>query len=798
MNTLRFALRSLGKSPAYSVTTFCILALGIGASTAIFSVVHALLLSPLQYQAPHELVQIQSWHKSQGASGLAPATFSDVAKGAKSFSPVAAHYYYYVNLTGIDTPVLLNSTETTADYFKLFGVAPLLGRTWNADDLKPGAPPVVVLGHALWKNQFGARESLVGEQIRLDDVAHTVIGIMPASFKDPAEIGQLWRPMRAGADNPLERSSRYWTASARLAPGISIEEANRELELIGRQLELAYPKNYGDWSLRATSLRQLIVGDYRRGLLVILCAVGCVMLITCVNSAGLALTRAAGRRRELAVRTALGSSRRQLMGLLLIDNLVLAALGGAAGVLLARWGLDALIASLPAGWVPRTDEIGLNLPVLAGTLFLTITTGFVTGIVPGITASSVDANDALKDCNRGSAGPSAKRLRSLLVVVEIALALVLLTASGLLCRSFIGLLQRGSGLTAERILSLTVSLPQKRYQNPAQCWDFFSRAQTEVTALAGIEAAGFTHTSPFRWGIPFRFSPLNPARGIMATDLPSAFTDSVSVDFFKAAGISLLAGRWFTPADDYRTTPKVIISETTARRYFGTDNPVGRMIVPAEDVSSPLEVVGVVGDVRRAGLTAEIPLQVYRPLAQRTPPFATLMVRTSLPPGTLAKSVQAALWRIDPDIPISDVATMDTYVNRSITQPRLYLLLFGLFAGLAVSLAVIGIVGLIAHGVDQRTREFGIRAAIGASPRELLMLALSEGTVLVALGVALGLGGAFLFTRMLAPLLYGIPVHDPVVFVITPLALIVAGTIACLLPARRAAKVDPMEALRAE
>jgi putative ABC transport system permease protein len=798
MSTLRVALRALIKSPASSVTTVCILALGIGASTAIFSVVYALLISPLQYRASAELVQIQSWHKTQGAGGLAPATFGDLSNGTKSFGLFAAQYYYYVNLTGTKTPTLLNSAEVTADYFKLFGVAPSLGRALNSDDFKPGAPPVIVIGQALWRTQFGSRESLVGQQIMLDDIAHMIVGVMPASFKDPSEVAQLWRPMRAGNDNPLERSSRYWTVFARLNPGITVEESNREFALVGRQLELAYPQNYEGWSLRATDLRRLVIGDYHRGLLVILCAVGCVMLITCVNVAGLSLTRTAARRRELAVRAALGSSRRQLVSLLLIDNFLLAAIGGGAGILLARWGLDALLASLPGGWVPRSDEIGLNLPVLAGTLVLTTFTGFATGIGPGLTASAIDANDALKDGHRGSSGPSAKRLRSLLVITEIALALILLAASGLLCRSFVGLLQKGSGLDAGRILSLTVSLPQKRYNNPPQCWDFFSRAQMEVSALAGVDAAGFTQTSPFRWGIPIHFSPLNPDHSIGAIDLPSAFADSVSVDFFKAAGISLRAGRLFTPDDDYRTTPKVIISETAARRYFGSENPLGRFIFPNGENRSPSEIVGIVGDVRRAGLAAEIPLQVYRPFAQRTPPFATLMVRTSLPPATLAKSVQAALWRIDPEIPISDVAIMDTYVSRSITQPRIYLLLFSLFAGVAVSLAMIGLGGLIGHGVEQRTREFGIRAAIGASPQELLMQVLQEGAGVVSLGVGLGLFGAFLFTRLLSSMLYDVPVHDPVVFVFAPVMLTAIGMMACFFPARRVTRADPMAALRAE
>ena len=795
---LRFAVRSLRRTPGFTTTAVLTLILGIGASTAIFSVVHALLLSPLQYHEAGQLVQVQSRHKEQGGSGLAPATFGDVVAGNASFAALAAQYYYYVNLSGADTPALLNSAEVSADYFKLFGVAPLRGRTWNADDLKPGALPVVVLGHALWLSQFNARDSVVGGQIMLNDVAHTVIGVMPASFKDPSEIAQLWRPMSAGADNLLDRSSRYWTVFGRLKPGVAQEQANAELATLGRQLEQSHPKNYAGWTLEAVDLRSLVVGDYHTGLLVVLGAVGCVMLITCANVTGLSLVRAMARRKELAIRTALGSSREQLVWLLLTENLLLGILGGGGGVLLARWGVDALLASLPAGWLPRADEIALNLPVLAASLALAVLTGVASGLAPGFTASRIDANDALKDCTRGSSGPSARRLRAALIVAEIALALMLLAGTGLLGRSFLGLMRKKTGLDAGRVLSLTVSLSAKRYAGPAQCWDFFSRAQTEVAAVPGVEAAGFTQTSPFRWGIPVSFAPVRAGNAADLTGLPQAFTDSVSVDYFKALGIPLRAGRTFTPADDYRAPSMVILSETTARRYFGTENPLGRFIMLGADPQARFEIVGVVGDVRRSGLTADIPLQVYRPLAQRTPAFATLMVRTSLPPAALAKSVQAALWRVDADTPVSDVATMDSFVSRSVAQPRLYLILFSLFAGFALLLASVGIYGLIAYSVGQRTREFVIRVALGARPGEVLALVLREGAILIALGLFLGLAGSFAAVRLLQNMVFETSLHDPLVFLTVPFALAAVSVLACWLPARRAAKVDPMIALRAE
>jgi len=795
LSDLKISIRRIARSPGFAFVAILTLALGIGASTAIFSVVHALLLAPLKYRAADQLVQVQSRHQELGPGGLAPATFGDVATGNSSFETLAAQYYYYVNLTGTATPALLNSGEVTADYFKLFDVAPLRGRTWTAADLKAGAPPIAVLGHALWQSQFNSSDSIIGRQIMLDDVAHTVIGVMPESFKDPSDVAQLWRPMRTGADDLLNRSSRYWTVFARLRSDRELLSTNVELATIAQRLALGYPKNYDGWTLRAEDLRRFVVGDYRTGLLVILGAVACVMLITCANIAGLSIVRASTRRKELAIRTALGSSRLQLIRQLILENLILAAAGGSLGVLFASWGVDALIASLPAGWLPRSGEIAINLPVLLVTFTLSTFAGVVSGIVPGFTASRINANDALKDGARGSTGIAARRLRGGLIVIEIALALMLLAGAGLLGRSFIGLMHKKTGLDASRVLSLTVSLPEKRYGNPNLCWSFFSRAETEVAAVPGVEALGFTRTSPFRWGIPTDYAPLNLENSTAAAKLPQAFSDSVSVDYFKALGIPSQSGRIFSPSDDHRAPSRVILSETAARRYFGRENPIGRFITSGG--SMRFEVVGVVGDVRRSGLTADIPLQVYHPLAQRTPAFATLMVRTALPPASLAKEIQAALWRVDRDVPVSDVAPMENYVRRSVTQPRLYLTLFSIFAALALVLAGVGLYGLISFSVGQRSREFGIRMAMGASSGAVAGLVLREGTKLIAIGLVIGSAGTFIGARLLQSMIYDTSLFDTAAY-LPVLLLAVTSLLACYIPARRATKVDPIIALKAE
>lgn len=798
LSELRFALRSLLKTPGFTGIAVLTLALGIGASTAIFSVVHALLLAPLAYRDSGQLVQIQSHHAKEGDSGLAPATFTDVQATSRSFDTLAAHYYYYLNLTGTASPTLLTAVEVTADYFALFGVAPQLGRGLNASDLQPNAAPVVVLGHSLWRSQFAARDAILGQTILLDEVAHTVVGVMPASFNEPGETAQLWRPIRVSEVNALDRGSRYWTIYGRLKADTSLAQANTELALLTRQLAQVHPKVYDDWILQAGDLRSLVVGNYHSGLLAVLGAVGCVMLITCANVAGLNIVRATTRRKELAIRAALGASRGQIVRQLLAESLLLATLGGMAGLLFASWGVDALLASVPEGWLPRAGEIALNLPVLLATLGLTLVTGVAFGLAPGFTAARVDANDALKDSARGSGGPAAGHLRAGLVVAEIALAVMLLVGAGLLGRSFVGLLHKQSGLHAERVLAMTVSLAGKRYDSPAKCWDFYARAQTDVAALPGVQSVGFTQTSPFRWGIPVSFMAVRPDQAATAEEQTQAFYDSVSVDYFKSVGTPLLAGRLFTTADNPQSPPVVVISQTAARRYFGTADPIGQFITPGPNTPARFEVVGVVGDVHRTGLTNAMPLQVYRPLAQRSTPFATLMVRTMLPPATLAKSVQAALWRIDADTPVSDVGTMDDLVSRSVTQPRLYLMIFSLFAGLALLLASIGLYGLISYSVTQRTREFGIRTALGASPGEVLTLVLREGGWLIAAGLALGLIGAFAAARWLQSMVFETSLHDPTVFLVVPVVLAVAAGLACLIPARRATRVDPMVALRAE
>ncbi len=798
ISSVRHAFRSLTRTPGFTVVAIVTLALGIGASTAIFSVVNAVLLSPLRYGDSAPLVQVQSKHPEQGTSVLTPGAFTEVATTAQSFETVAAQTYYYYNITKIATPARLTGIQATSDYFKLWRVTPLLGRTWNPDETRTSSPPVTVLSEQVWRKHFAANPNLIGQPIWIDDVAVTVIGVMPASFQDPWGNAGIWRPIAIDSEILRERTSRYFSTFARLKSGVTVAQADAELATIGARLRETYPENYRGWNIITGDLKRAIVGDYATGLLVVLGAVGCVMLITCANVAGLNVVRATARRKELAIRTALGASRGQILRQLLTESLLLALAGGVAGVLVGSWGIDALLASVPEGYIPRATEIALNGPVLGGALVLTLVTGLAFGLAPGFTAARVDASDALKATARSSAGPAARRLRSGLVIAEIALAFVLLASAGLLGRSFITILNQRPGIEASRVLSLTVSLPDPRFTAPEKRRDFYSRALTEVAAVPGVEAAGFTNTSPFRWGIPITLIPVGRDGTVDDSRVPQTYYDSVSVDFFRAMGVPLVAGRYFNTSDRAGGQAVVIISETAAKRLFGSENPLGRQVTSAANATARLEVVGVVGDVRREGLASAAPLQAYRPLEQRPTAFATLMVRTALTPSALTKSLQAALARVDPDLPISDIAPMDQVIRRGMTQPRLYLTLFVLFATIALLLAALGLYGLIAYAVAQRTREFGIRTALGASPRDVLALVLREGATLIAIGVALGLAGAFATTRLLEQMVSNTSVRDPLVFGLVPLVLTVVAFAACLLPARRAAKVNPIEALRAE
>ena len=804
MNDLRFAFRQLRKSPSFTAIAVLTLALGIGANTAIFSVVHAVLLAPLPYPDDHQIVSIESRNVQRNLhkQGFAPAGFREFEKQVTSFQHLAAARYNYVNLTRVEQPTQLTDGQVTHGYFDVLGVKALIGRTFTAEDAAGGAKPTVVLNYGLWQTQFGGRTSLIGEDIMLDDTPHTVIGVMPKTFKEPFNIATCYRVIAAEGGENLAANARFWGVIGRLKPGIPESTVNAELATIAARFAQADPRFYEGWEFSMRSLREAVVSDYSTGLWLVIGAALLVLLITCANVAGLQLVRASTRQREVALRLALGASRGVIARSFLVESLLLVAIGGLAGVLLGSWGLDLLLASFSKEWIPRADEISINTPVLLGTGAAALLTGLLFGLYPALHATKVDAIDSLREGAKGSAGPQSIRLRAVLVVGQIGLTVVLLVCAGLVWKSFNTIMRVNPGMRIDDTMSMVVSINTKDADTPEKRVEYFRRMMERVTAIPGVESAAFTQTMPFTWGIPAAFRIEGSAEDD-AAKLPSPFYDSVTPSFFETLGIPLIAGRTFTERDD-RSAPRVVVlSKATAEKFFPGENPIGRrLIIPPNNLQAPppppLEIIGIVGDVPRNGLNEDTPLQVYASMNQRGWFFATLLLRSSLPPEALTKTVQREIWKLNPEQPITNVQPVRDLVRISLTQPTLYLTLFSLFAALALLLAALGLYGLIAYSVAQRTREFGIRIALGAQAADVLRLVASQGVRFTIAGLVVGLLAAAGVARLMQALLFRTQAYDPFVFAVVVLVLGTIALLAALVPALRATKADPVAALRSE
>lgn len=803
MNDIRFAFRQLRKTPGFTIVAILTLALGIGANTAIFSVVHAVLLAPLPFPDSDKLVTIQSQNVKQNlqGQGFAPAGFREFEKQTTSFEAVAAGRYNYVNLTRVDKPTQLTDGIVTHRYFDVLGVKPLIGRTFNGEDAAGGAKPTVVLTYKLWQSHFGGRVGLVGEEIMLDDVPHTVIGVMPREFKEPFNIAAAFRVFPLEGGENLTNNARYWAVTGRLKPDVPLDTVKAELATIAGRFAQADGRFYKDWNFIIRPLHEAVVGNYNSGLLLVIGAALLVLLITCANVAGLQLVRASTRAREVAVRLALGASRAAIARSHLVESLLLVAFGGIAGLLLGSWGLDLLLVSFDSDWIPRSDEISINTPVLLGTAGVALLTGLLFGMYPAWQATKIDAIDSLRDGSKGSTGPQSVRLRGLLVIGQIGLTVVLLVCAGLVWKSFSAIMRVNPGMRIDDTLSMVISLATVRYDTPEKRVEYYRQVLERVSAVPGVESAAFTQTMPFTWGIPAAFKIEGSAEDD-AVKLPSAFYDSVTPSFFEALGIPLIAGRTFTESDN-RSSPRVIVlSKAAAAKFFPGENPIGRRLIlpppPGVTQLQPLEIIGVVGDVPRNGLNADTPYQVYASMNQRGWAFATLLIRSSLPHESLTKTVQTEIWKLNPEQPITNVAPVRDLVRTSLTQPTLYLTLFSLFAILALVLAVLGLYGLIAYSVAQRTREFGIRIALGAQAADVLRLVVQQGVRFTAAGLAVGLLAAAAAARLMEALLFKTKAYDPLVFSVVVLVLGVIALLAALAPALRASKSDPVTALRTE
>jgi putative ABC transport system permease protein len=796
----------LAQKPGFAAAAVLALALGIGANSAIFSVVNAVLLRSLPYEEPNQLLIVQSTRRQDsGRSGSSSyPDFADLKSQNQVFDDMAAFRSKGLTLTGAGEPERLEGARVSASFFPLLGVKTSLGRTFLPEEDKPKAERVVVISHGLWQRRFGGDANITGQSLTLDAQSYTVVGVLAAGFDFPIEIekADVWSPLALDGQLLEQRGAHFLKVIARLKPGVSPQTAQAEITTIATSLEQQYPEDDTDRIVTLYSLYDHLVGGIRPALLVLLGAVGFVLLIACSNVANLLLARAAARQKEIAIRMALGASRGRIVRQLITESLILAFIGGGAGLLLALWGVESLIALSPAN-LPRLSGIGVDGWVLGFTLLISVMTGIIFGLAPALKASRPDLNDALKEGGRGSTeGFSGRRLRNLLVVSEMALALVLLISAGLLIRSFLQLQQVNAGFDPANVLTMSVQLPESKYEQGVQVSAFFEQTLERIAALPGVESAGGVTTLPLSGNnMRTTFTVQNRPAPVPGQE-PLAQLRAVTPGYFRTLRIPLLRGEEFTENYKKDRPGRIIINDTMARRFFPDEDPIGlRLSIGLGiDDNDPTawEIVGIVGDVRHASLDAEPIPEMYVPHSQQSWPFLTLVVRSSSDPMALAGPVRSQILALDNDQPVSGIRSMEGMVSASIAQPRFYLLLLSIFAALALVLAAVGIYGVLSYSVTQRMHEIGIRMALGAKQSDVIKLVVGQGMMLALVGVAIGLVSAFVFTRLMSSMLYGVSATDPVTFAALALLLTAVALLASYIPARRATKVDPMIALRYE
>jgi putative ABC transport system permease protein len=819
MNTLRFALRQLGKNVSFTVTVTLVLALGIGATTAIFSVIHAVLLNPFPYQDGNKILFVGSNRVDQPGSQM-PVTYPDYLEWRASAQTVE-HLAFAAGsastLTGVTEPVALRNAAVSANTWPLLGLRPELGRVFNESEDRIAAVPVVVLSHATWQKHFSADPDILNRSITLDGKPYTVIGVMPPSFKFWA--GDVWTPVGLQADTDQMRSRIMrmdsWVVT-RAKPGHSRDEVNTELNLIARRIALAHPDTNKDVGVMMRYLSESVSGELRNPLLVLLSAVAAVLLIACANVANLFLARTSSRQREFAVRAALGASRGQLIRQTLVESLPHALLGGAAGLVLADWGLDALLALLPRDAVPAEAQIRINGPVMLFSLALTLGTMLLFALFPALESSRVAVNPTLQEGARGTAGLGTNRVRAGLIVLEVTLSLVLLVGAGLLIRSLGRIQSVDLGFNRDNLLVVPVQLSEHRYKGSEQATSFFENAVERIRSLPSVSSVAATSAAPFANvnGLPLVIE------GRTYTDLnqlENLVFSLVTQDYFQAQGLSLRRGRVFDANDRAGTQPVIILNEAAVKKFLPEGDPIGKrvMLGAPEHLITPgmlpagfdkfqwATVVGVVNSARYFGQQNDAPPAAYIPVRQswdypQMRRFMLLLVRTQERPLDVVPALRGVAKSLDSDLPLGRIATADMLVGEALQGTRFNTVLLGLFASVALALAAIGIYGVVSWNVNQRTKEIGIRQALGADRATVLRLVIGQSMRVVGLGVLLGLVGSLILARFMQSQLFGISAFDPFTFVAVVGLLSGAALLACWLPARRATKVDPVVALRAE
>jgi putative ABC transport system permease protein len=811
----RYGVRMIFRRPGLTVAVVLVLALSIGANSAIFSLVSASLLRPIPWLDPERIVSIHETNLEKGLDSqiVSPANYLDWKEKSQSFEQMAGWRFLYLNLTGRDQPERVQGLTVSASYFPLLGVRAMLGRTFLPEEEQAGHARVVVLSHGLWQRRFGADPKIVGQEITVEGEAYTVVGVLPRDFWVFRVLNReldMYVPL--GLDrSQLSREDQSIFVYARLKDGVSLEQAESEMNALYRNQE---QEEYGETTragrgVRLVPLPKQWTERIRPTLLMLLAAVGLVLLIACANIANLLLARAAARQKEMAIRTALGARRLRLIRQLLTESLLLALLGGGAGLLLADWGTDLLNHLIPYTAVNRVGKFELDGRVLCFTLLITLLTGVVFGLAPALQSSKLDLTESLKEGGGQTTGARGRRLLSALVISEVALAVLLLIGAGLLIRSSLRLQTMDRGLNLDHVLTMQIWLPRAKYAEGQQVASFYQQVLRRIEALPGVESVGAINFPPLAvqyTTVPFQIEGHAPQ---MPEETPTARYSIISSSYFQTMGIPLLAGRQLTEGDADETRGVVVISQSMAERFWPNDDPLGKRIQPQfpkqqktfwmpESHNLPLTVISVVKDVKQEGINDSHLPQMYLPYLQNPSSIMNLVIRTPSDPLSYAAAVRREVYAVDQDQPVFDIKTMETLMTESFSQPRVFAALLLSFAALALILAAVGVYAVMSYSITQRTHEIGIRMALGAQGSDVMKLVIGYGLRLVLPGVCIGLLGAFITTRILASLLFGVSPTDPAIFTGVALMLTAIALAACYIPARRAMRVDPMVALRHE
>ena len=796
---LRYALRMLARNPGFAFVSIFALALGIGANSAIFTVVNSVLLEPLRFYQPQQLVVVRERNLEAGFPefSLSPGNYLTYNNENHSFTGIAAIAGGNVNYAGAQEPERLRASRVTSNFFAVLHAQPALGRSFTKEENQLGADHVVILSYGLWQRRFGARTSAIGETMRLDGVSYAIVAVMPKDFDFPSRT-DLWRPLTMKQDQWAQRGGHYLSGIGRLRPGATVESASADLNTIARRLQQAFPGSNHGWDTLLVGLQERVVGKVRPMMLTILAAVGFVLLIACVNLANLLLSRSASRRREIGIRGALGAGKPRLIRQLLTESLVLSAFGTAIGIGIA-WAGTRMLTSVPPSILPRAAEISLDLRAVLVTAGIGVLTGILFGLAPALQMARADLHSSLREGGRGnSMGFRKNAVRSALVMGEVALALVLLSGAGLLMRSFYSLASVDTGFDPHGVLTFRVNLPQAKYPKDEQQLALFDRALDALRALPGVASAGAASIFPLAGNdYILTFSQVGKPPKPPGQE-NSAMYYAVTPGYFESLRIPLKAGRYFSQTDAPNAPATAIISESMVKQFYPNQNPIGQRLIVGGPNNKPSEIVGVVGDVRDEELESKGRVAIYQPESQSVFESLYFGIRTTGDPESLISSVRTVFRNLDPELPLDAIGTADSLVETSLSQRRFAMLLMAIFAAIALALAMIGIYGVLAYSVNQATQEIGIRVALGAKRADVLRLVFAYGGALVAAGIAVGMLAAFASGRLLESQLFEVRATDPATYAAVAVALSLTGFAACFVPALRALRVDPIVALRTE